>query len=143
MKAMDLLSRTALIAAASLFASASASAQAGKVDFGKKEFQSNCASCHGTKGAGDGDYKPYLTKSPTDLTTLAKANGGVFPFKRVYEVIDGRQTVEAHGKRDMPVWGADYLVQAAGSHMDVPYDLELYVQTRIVALTDYIHRVQR
>jgi mono/diheme cytochrome c family protein len=78
-----------------------------KIDLGKTEYESNCASCHGLTGKGDGTLKPYLTKSSTDLTLLAKQNGGVFPINRVYEVIDGRTDVKAHGGRDMPVWGRD------------------------------------
>ena len=46
-----------------------------------------------------------LRVAPTDPTTLSRQNGGVFPFDRVYSVIDGRQAVKGHGSRDMPVWG--------------------------------------
>lgn len=120
-----------------------ASAQTAKLDFGKKQYESNCAACHGMKGAGDGPYKPFLTKSPSDLTTVAKANNGVFPYQRLYEVIDGRREVAAHGKRDMPVWGQDYLVEGAATYMEVPYDPEAYVRTRITALLDYVNRLQR
>lgn len=112
-----------------------------KLDFGKREYDSNCANCHGPKGKGDGVYKGFLNKSPTDLTTLAKQNNGVFPVQRVYEVIDGRKEVGAHG-RDMPIWGADYKGKAAGDFMDIPYDPELYVRTRINALIDYLNRLQ-
>jgi hypothetical protein len=94
------------------------------------------------KGRGDGHYKPFLTRSPSDLTKLAKANGGVFPYLRVYEVVDGRREVAAHGQRDMPIWGADYLEKSAREAMDVPYDPEMYVRTRITALIDYVYRLQ-
>jgi mono/diheme cytochrome c family protein len=113
-----------------------------KVDFGKREYDSNCAGCHGAKGKGDGEYRPYLTKSPDDLTGLSRANGGVFPYQRVYDVIDGRKAVPAHGGRDMPIWGADYLARAAGDYLDVPYDPEIYVRNRIMALIDYLERLQ-
>ena len=114
----------------------------GKVDFGKREYESNCASCHGVRGKGDGPYNPYLNKSSADLTVLAKKNGGVFPYQRLYEVVDGRETVALHGPRDMPVWGADYVAKAAGDYIDVPYDPELYVRTRVSALLDYVNRLQ-
>ena len=117
-------------------------AQGKDFNFGKKEYVSNCAACHGAGGKGDGDYKPWLTKSPADLTQLSKANDGVLPYKRVYGVIDGREAVAAHGKSDMPIWGADYLTKAAGDYIDVPYDSERYVRTRIEALTDYIQGLQ-
>lgn len=113
-----------------------------KTDFGKREYDANCAGCHGAKGKGDGIYKPYLSKSPPDLTMLTKNNKGVFPYERVTAVIDGRQNVPGHGTQDMPIWGADYLAKSAGDYMDVPYDPELYVRTRILALTEYIERLQ-
>lgn len=48
-------------------------------DFGKTEFESSCASCHGIRGKGNGPLVPLLTRRPTDLTLLAKNNQGVFP----------------------------------------------------------------
>lgn len=132
---------TVVLAAALLAVSGAASAGE-KKDIGKMEYQSNCASCHGVQGKGDGVNKPWLTKSPSDLTVLSKQNGGVFPFARVYEVIDGRQDVKGHGSRDMPVWGYDYSVKAAEYYMDVPYDAEGFVRARILALIDYVNRLQ-
>lgn len=115
---------------------------AGPGDFGKREYESNCANCHGVKGQGDGDYKPYLSKSPADLTTLARSNKGVFPYDRMYQVVDGRKQLPAHGRRDMPIWGDDYLAKARSDYTDVAYDQEAYVRTRIEALLDYVHRLQ-
>ncbi|HEY7724485.1 MAG TPA: c-type cytochrome [Anaeromyxobacteraceae bacterium] len=134
---------TVLVGALALCASGVALGQ-GKArgDFGKREYDSKCAGCHGVKGKGDGVYKPFLTRSPSDLTTLAKANGGVFPYDAVYQVIDGRKGVPAHGPRDMPIWGADYLAAAAADYMDVPYDAEVYVRNRIMSLVDYLYRLQ-
>jgi mono/diheme cytochrome c family protein len=132
----------ALCGAALICTMGAAYAQERKFDFGKREYDSNCASCHGLKGKGDGPYKPFLTKSPTDLTTLSKRNAGVYPFHSVYAIIDGRQDVAAHGPRDMPVWGAQYSGRAAEQYMDVPYSSEAYVRTRVLALTEYISRLQ-
>ena len=117
-------------------------AQDKKFDFGKREYDSNCAGCHGLKGKGDGPYKPYLTKSPSDLTVLSKNNSGVYPFDHVYMVVDGRLDIGAHGSRDMPIWGAKYSVEAAAFYMDVPYHPEAFVRTRILALTEHIFRLQ-
>lgn len=113
-----------------------------KFDFGKREYDSNCAACHGLKGKGDGPYKPFLTKSPIDLTVLSKNNAGTFPFDRVYNVIDGRLDIRAHGPSDMPIWGAEYSAKSAEAYLDVPYHPEAYVRTRILALTEYIARLQ-
>ena len=111
-----------------------------KFDFGKREYDSKCAVCHGVKGKGDGPYRPLLTKSPTDLTLLTKNNRGVFPFDRVYAIIDGRTPIEGHGTADMPVWGRHY--RADEVYFDAPYDPELYVRTRILALSEYVSRLQ-
>jgi mono/diheme cytochrome c family protein len=120
-------------------------------DLGMREYQSNCAVCHGATGKGDGPYMRFLAykgKGVGDLTLIAKRNGGAFPFQRVYELIDGTQEIEAHGPRDMPVWGKDYLQQARDAHRERDYgsggryDPELFARTRILALTDYLNRLQ-
>lgn len=122
-------------------ASAFAQGKSEPMDFGKKEFEANCASCHGTSGKGNGPITDLLKKSPPDLTQLTKKNGGVFPMERLYKVIEGSE-VAAHGTRDMPIWGYDYRVQAAEYYMDVPYDPQAYVRARILALLEYINRLQ-
>jgi len=113
-----------------------------KTDFGQREYDGQCAVCHGKLGKGDGPYAGIVDTRIADLTTLTKRNGGVFPMQRVYETIDGRQSVKAHGPRDMPVWGARYLIAATEASFDVPYDPEAYVRTRILALSEYINRLQ-
>jgi mono/diheme cytochrome c family protein len=64
-----------------------------------------CATCHGTKGKGDGPLASTLRKPPPDLTLLARTNGGAFPGELVARVIDGRKPAKGHGGGDMPVWG--------------------------------------
>jgi len=115
---------------------------ADKVDFGKREFQSHCYVCHGWDGKGDGPYASYellKTKMP-DLTTLSKRNNGVFPFQRVYEIIDGTEALKAHGPREMPIWGTAYREEEA--HFDIILNPEAYVRAHILALIDYISRLQ-
>ena len=68
--------RGALVGACLAVAATGALGQ-GKVDLGKRKYDASCASCHGPKGMGDGRTRPYLTKSPTNLTTLAHDNKGV------------------------------------------------------------------
>ena len=114
----------------------------GKFDFGKHEYDSKCAVCHGKAGKGDGPYAGLLNTKVADLTTLSQRNNGMFPFLWVQEVIDGRQSFRAHGPSEMPIWGLDYLAKARESYMDVPYDAEAYVRTRILALTEYLFRLQ-
>jgi mono/diheme cytochrome c family protein len=112
----------------------------GKVDVGKREYDASCASCHGLKGTGDGPSIMYLTRTPTDLTKLAK--GGVLPVDRIYQSIDGTLAVPGHGTRDMPIWGDRYRVRAADFYADVPYDPDAFVRAKILALIDYIARLQ-
>ena len=130
----------ALMTAGALYISGSSYAQ--KVDFGKSEYDSACAACHGKLGKGDGPYGGVVYTPIPDLTTLAKKNNGVFPFQWIYEIIDGRQTVKGHGPKDMPIWGGRYLAIAGEHYFDVPYDPEAVVRTRILALAEYINRLQ-
>jgi len=114
-----------------------------KVDIGKSEFDSNCAVCHGMSGKGDGPYAADVgMKGVPNLTVLAKKNHGVFPFAGVYETIDGTHVVKAHGSRDMPIWGADYKVMGNQSSLGYPYSQEAFVRARILALVEYVYRLQ-
>lgn len=122
-----------------------ASAQA-KRDVGKREYDSRCAVCHGKLGKGDGPFMGMVdTKGGADITTLQKRNGGVFPILRVTDTIDGRYEVRAHGPRDMPIWGADFLASAreeSRQGADNPWDAEAYVKYRVYALAEYVYRLQ-
>jgi mono/diheme cytochrome c family protein len=109
------------------------------VNLGKYEYDSHCAVCHGLNGAGEGPYSSFLSKTIPSLTTLSKRNGGVFPFDRVYETIDGRQELQAHGTRDMPIWGKDF---SAMSIRGPYYNDEELAHAKILALTEYIYRLQ-
>jgi mono/diheme cytochrome c family protein len=113
-------------------------------DVGKHEYDTHCAICHGVSGKGDGLYAVLLRKSPADLTILQKDNKGVFPFDQVYNVIDGREAVAAHGPRDMPVWGDIYTVEAVGRYPEfgTSSEMESFVRGRIVALIGYISSLQ-
>jgi mono/diheme cytochrome c family protein len=117
-------------------ASSAALAQ-GTVDFGQREFESRCASCHGMAGKGDGVMRHLLNTMPPDLTLLSRRNRGVFPYQQLWETIDGRNTVGsgAHGARDMPVWGYVYLD-------DEQHTNGWLGRNRIAALLDYLDRIQ-
>ncbi len=114
-------------------------------DRGRYEYETHCAVCHGSTGKGDGPLAQQL-KSATvmpNLTELSKKNNGVFPFMRVYEIIDGTQSVTWHGTREMPVWGPRYKSEAGESlYDDFRADPEVFVRARILALTEYIYRLQ-
>lgn len=119
-----------IIASAIIVSSASASAQ--DIDVGKMEYGSSCAACHGVDAKGDGPVSKELKTRPADLTVLAKNNNGVFPYDRVYQVIDGRNlTITGHGTREMPVWGYRFGPPQA-----------FRFKKRILAVIDYLNSIQ-
>jgi mono/diheme cytochrome c family protein len=118
---------------------------ADNVDLGKREYDANCAVCHGTTGKGDGPFASMINARVPTLTTLAKANGGVFPFARVYEIIEGAQVPKAHGASGMMIWGDDYVTRRAGVKDDYGaalYDQATLARARTLALTEYVYRLQ-
>ena len=112
------------------------------VDIGKYEYDGHCAICHGLSGTAqeEGAFFSLLSKKIPNLTTLSKNNNGVFPFARVYQTIDGREQVQAHGAREMPIWGRDYMAMSA--NISPNYDHEAFARGKILALTEYIYRLQ-
>src|ERR1041385_7074035 len=70
---------------------------------GKVAYLRYCSACHGSEGKGDGAGARFLRPKPTDLTGLAKANHGEFPFIKVVRAIDGTTAIGVHGERGMPV----------------------------------------
>jgi mono/diheme cytochrome c family protein len=112
------------------------------VDIGKYEYDGHCAICHGLSGTAqeEGAFFSLLSKKIPNLTTLSKNNNGVFPFARVYQTIDGREQVQAHGTREMPVWGRDYMAMSA--NISPYYDHEAFARGKILALTEYVYRLQ-
>ena len=72
---------------------------------GAATFKTYCTVCHGTSGRGDGPAAKALTKPPADLTSIAKRNGGKFPYLNVRMAITGETELAAHGTREMPMWG--------------------------------------
>jgi len=75
------------------------------IEAGKKEFQINCAICHGMDGKGTGPLATLLEKGVPDLTLIAKWNSGTFPTNEIMDIIDGRAGRAAHGSQEMPIWG--------------------------------------
>ncbi len=61
----------------------------------------------------------------------------------MYDVIQG-DGVASHGRRDMPIWGRTYLVDDAQRFIDARgnYDSAALVRGRILALIEYINRLQ-
>lgn len=72
---------------------------------GRQMYTSYCAPCHGTDGRGGGPIAPALKQQPTDLTVLARNNGGKFPSSHIATVLEYGSNLPAHGTAQMPVWG--------------------------------------
>ncbi|MDJ0857926.1 MAG: cytochrome c [Dinoroseobacter sp.] len=113
---------------------------------GADEYAASCLACHGVGGRGDGPMAEFLTVQPTDLTQISTNNEGVFPLLEVFQVIDGRTTLGAHGVRhgegwEMPVWGARYKAEAGDKFG--PYGGEAAVRARVLELVFYIQSIQQ
>jgi mono/diheme cytochrome c family protein len=102
---------------------------------GKEMFVEYCAACHGTDGKGNGPAAPAMKAPPTDLTQLAKKNGGKYPSNQVAAVLKfGNGTAGSHGSKDMPVWGP--LLRSLDKYHD---DI---VQQRVANIVNYIETLQ-
>jgi mono/diheme cytochrome c family protein len=140
---MNPLLRAALVAGTCLLTLPAPAAEA-KLDLGRREYLDNCAICHGQSGRGDGPMSMLLTKQVPDITLLQRTNNGVYPFDYVYDTIDGRERVQGHGTREMPIWGRAYGGRADQAMPPFwPYDREAFIRARILALTEHIYTLQR
>ena len=129
----------ALMIAALLLMPATAAAQEGgelkQTTTGGEVFKTYCATCHGTSARGDGPLAPSMRRKPSNLTEIAKRNGGAFPSELVFRTIDGRQPVRGHGGPDMPVWGDAFSKSREAGDAD-------RVKAVIKSLVDYLESVQ-
>jgi mono/diheme cytochrome c family protein len=102
---------------------------------GHEMYVSYCASCHGMDAKGDGPAATALKVPPPDLTTLAQRNGGKFPTLHVRSILDGQQTLVAHGNQEMPVWGPVFQTVSGRD--------EALVRMRIANLGRYLESLQK
>lgn len=142
MRAMKTSARLPLLAALAAFAAAPVSAQTPPAQpatesrvGGSSVFRTYCASCHGATGRGDGQVAQFLKRKPADLTRIAERNKGTYPAERVFQMIDGRQVVKAHGDSQMPVWGDAFSKSTTDSDAAA-------VKAKIDALVEHIESIQ-
>jgi mono/diheme cytochrome c family protein len=129
-----------ILAAATVFVATSASAfeAVTLADYtGEELFGRFCAACHGPSGHGDGPVARSLTKVVPDLTTISRRYGE-FPAERIRDTIDGRNLVDEHGTRVMPVWGYEFWVEEGG---DVIAQREM--RDVIKRLVEYVRSLQQ
>jgi mono/diheme cytochrome c family protein len=138
-------------------------------DKGRTEYMENCAGCHGADAKGAGPLSATLKIKPTDLTLLAKRNRGNFDSAAVYQMIDGRNARATHRGAEMPIWGCRHEAPAVpaptlskhqrkipkrvvsamkrretelDSLLDLPCGSEEAVRGRILAIVEYLNRLQ-
>jgi mono/diheme cytochrome c family protein len=117
-------------------------ATAGSTIFsGETDYINHCAACHGVSGQGDGTVAEFLAIPASDLTMLAKSNGGKFSRDRAIMIIDGRQQTRAHSVRNMPVWGDLFKYEEDGPRKGKAAS-KAAIRMRIEALVDYIPSIQ-
>jgi mono/diheme cytochrome c family protein len=102
---------------------------------GPADFQTYCASCHGTMAKGDGVIAKSLVKRPPDLTQLAKRNNDVFPHDKVFKMIDGRSPGASHPGTDMPIWGDVFAKSTDSPGLEA-------AAARITALVRHLEMIQ-
>jgi mono/diheme cytochrome c family protein len=102
---------------------------------GSEHFRIYCATCHGKEAKGDGPLADSLRFRPSDLTLLARRNGGKFDSNVVSRIIDGREPVKGHGGPDMPVWG-DAFKNSRDGYSDEK------VKEKVDELVEYLRSIQ-
>ena len=112
---------------------------------GEVQYRTNCMVCHGEAGKGDGPMADQLTQKPSNLQLLSKSHNGYFPFDKVYDMIDGRNAIRAHGTSDMPVWGNAFVPDIdmmTGSRDAVKEQVEAAIAGRILSVVYYLQSIQ-
>jgi mono/diheme cytochrome c family protein len=111
---------------------------------GKLAYERYCASCHGISGKGDGPLAKLQPKPPADLSQLRSLHGGRFPSSVIFEKIDGRNEVAAHGPRTMPIWAKVFKEQEAEAPPceDNECFYTKFWRGRILAIITYIRTLQ-
>jgi hypothetical protein len=107
---------------------------------GKVEYMRSCALCHGDVGKGNGVYASKLTVRPVNLTLLQQRNNGVFPSRKIFKTIEGRDDLKLHGPSAMPVWGDRFDYESV-LYVDDRFK-RTFVRGRIFELILYLEEIQ-
>src|SRR5574341_2266508 len=130
------------LAALPLAASTAHGLNQADVDGGQRYYKQYCASCHGADAKGNGPMAAALQKPPTDLTQLAKKNGGNFPYGEVHDILEGQAGIAAHGSNDMPAWGDEAFTSGELSR-EVGGAASIYARRgRAMMLLEYLRSIQ-
>jgi mono/diheme cytochrome c family protein len=104
---------------------------------GAEDFQSYCATCHGTGGKGDGETAASLSIAPANLTTISARNGGTFPMTRVMAHIWGY--AQENGRvmpKFAPLLDGNLVLFDSGDGIATP------TPVRLVQLGQYVQSLQ-
>lgn len=77
-----------------------------------------------------------MRPKPSDLTQLAKKNGGTYPSALVKETVDGSKAIAAHGSSKMPVWGYVFREERTAE------DPEAHARSQVQMIVDYLRSIQ-
>jgi mono/diheme cytochrome c family protein len=102
---------------------------------GRDIYMDRCSACHGEDAKGNGPAVGALKFAPPDLTSLAERNGGVFPVEKVKNIVGQWVPINAHGSREMPIWGDLFLAKTAAQ--------EEAANERFKLLTAYLQSIQQ
>lgn len=118
--------------------------EAAQLKLGENEYRSSCAACHGENARGTGPVAQVLSTKPPNLTQITKKFNGQFPAEHIYKVIDGREMINPHGDKQMPIWGYRYMSQAHTRANEVPHDVDIQATVfgRIMSLVRYLESIQ-
>lgn len=106
---------------------------------GRMLYGDNCAQCHGPAGQGNGPWADGMTPAPTNLTTLAAGNGGIFPRAAVLSTIDGYHRAGQPGQQ-MPEFGL--LLEGPTVPVDTGDGVMTPTPRPLVALLAYLESIQ-
>lgn len=142
----------AVVAVLAWLGAASARADDAALAQGKHLYLKYCAACHGESAKGDGVVGTMLNPRASDLTLIAKRNGGKFPFYEIMQIIGGRAPTgqqedaslpglpKAHGSAAMPVWGEIFSRDELSKGTSL--DLQLQATGKIMLITEYLQSIQ-
>ena len=102
---------------------------------GRDIYMDRCGACHGEDAKGNGPAVGALKFAPGDLTLLAQRNGGTFPAEKVKNIVGQWVPINAHGSREMPIWGDLFLAKTAAQ--------EQAANERFKLLAAYLQSIQQ
>ncbi|HVP31056.1 MAG TPA: cytochrome C [Myxococcota bacterium] len=105
---------------------------------GRADYARWCAPCHGEDARGGGPLAAKLERRPSDLTLIAKREGGTFRVDDLIGYIDGRAMEKLHRSREMPEWGPIFEATMAGDP-----DTSARARERLRSITIYLWTLQR